>query len=71
VCAQPLRQSFTRNVTGGKGKHEALLVINTGAKLHAVHDQEDFHGGMRDAFVAVGEPVVSDKGIAKRGSLVY
>jgi hypothetical protein len=44
--AQPLRESFARNFTGGESEHEALLIVNRGAKLHAVHDEEHFHGSM-------------------------
>ena len=69
--AQPLRESFARNFTGGESEHEALLIVNRGAKLHAVHDEEHFRGSMRYAFVAVDESVIADEGIAECGSLIH
>jgi hypothetical protein len=57
---QPLRQCLTRNIASGERKHEVLLVINRGTKLHAVHDEEDFHRSVRDAFVTVDESVIPD-----------
>ena len=38
--AQPLRERFARNFTGGESEHEALLIVNRGAKLQAVHDYQ-------------------------------
>jgi len=61
VVTQPVDELSSVDAAGRQVEHDALLIIHSGVEFGAVQDEERFHGGMAETFVAVDEGVVFDQ----------
>ena len=61
MLTEPGGELTSIDPTSGQIEHEALLIVESGIKVHAVQHETRLHGGMADALVPVDERMVRDQ----------
>jgi len=70
MLTKPVDQVTASDAAGCEIEHEALLVVYAGIDFAAVENEEDLHGGVSDAFVAIDKGVALNQREGERGGLL-
>ena len=70
MVSQPFGKVVTMALARCDVEHQALLFIDAGVDLEAVHDQEDLHRRMPNALVPINECVIGHQGKSQCGGLL-
>ena len=70
MLTKPVDQVTASDAAGCEIEHEALLVVYAGIDFAAVENEEDLHGGVSDAFVAIDKGVALNQREGERSGLL-